>query len=430
MTKAEKIKNTLKETKERRKDQTCRSYLIKVDMSHLSQKKLKLLDRLFLEAKWFYNHAIANDLFKLDYKIKLAIVKVKDKFEERKLETISSQIKQGILYDAKNSIINLAKKKNNGCRVGMLRFKSYMQSIPLKQYGITYKIINDKYIKIQNIKGLIKVNGLKQIPEYAEIANARLIHRHGDYFLRIVTFIHKDDIAKEYKEKKRTLPTTDTAIAIDFGIDKQLAFSNGISARYNIQPTKRLKKLYQSFSRTKKGSKNRQKIISKIQKEYEKINSQKRDIKNKIVSYLKYNYNYICHQKENLKTWQYIYGKKVLNTAIGGIISALKERARTLTPVDRSFPSTKRCSVCKSMKNMRLSDRVYICDNCGNVMDRDYNATLNILYEGFSQVPVEHREFKPAETLASTLKMLEYLNSIPYLKASLVRETGSLTASA
>ena len=254
-----------------------------------------------------------------------------------------------------------------------------------------------------------RANGLKQIPGYTEIANARLIHKHGDYFLRIVTFIHKDDIIKEYEEKKYALPPENTTIAIDFGIDKQLTFSNGVSAQYNIQPTKRLKKLYQSFSRTKKGSRNRQKIISKIQKEYEKINS-------------------ICHQKENLKAWQYIYGKKVLNTAIGGIISALKERAHTLTPVDRSFPSTKRCSVCKNIKNMRLSDRVYICDNCGNVMDRDYNAALNILYEGLSQVPVEHREFKPAETLASTLKMLEYLNSIPCLKASLVHEAGSLTA--
>jgi len=43
---------------------------------------------------------------------------------------------------------------------------------------------------------------------------------------------------------------------------------------------------------------------------------------------------------------------------------------------------------------------------------------------------VEYRELKPAETLASTLKMLEYLNSIPCLKASLVYEAGSLAASA
>ena len=48
-------------------------------------------------------------------KIKLATIKVKDKLEERKIKTVSSQIKQGILHDAKNSVINLVKKKNNGC---------------------------------------------------------------------------------------------------------------------------------------------------------------------------------------------------------------------------------------------------------------------------------------------------------------------------
>lgn len=61
MSKNETIKNTLKQTKERRKEQACRSFIVKVDKSHLSQQKLDNLNKLFLEAKWFYNYAIAND---------------------------------------------------------------------------------------------------------------------------------------------------------------------------------------------------------------------------------------------------------------------------------------------------------------------------------------------------------------------------------
>jgi len=430
MTKAEKIKNTLKETKERRKNQVCRSYLVKVDMSHLSRQKLEQLNRLFLEAKWFYNYAIANDPFELDHKISSVAVKVGEKFEERELSIISSQIKQEILHDIRSSIINLSRKKANGYKIGRLKFKSYIRSIPLKQFENTYKILDGKYVKIQNIKGKIRVNGLKQIPEYTEMANARLICKHGDYFLRIVTYTSKSDLAEEDRKKGRAAPVDNSAIGLDFGIRQQMTFSNRVSIEYDIQLTKRLKKLYQQLSRAQKSSKNRQKIILKIQKEYERICSRKADIRNKIVSYLKHNYQIICYQEDSLKAWQRVYGKKVMDTAIGEIMSALEERTHTPVAVDRLFLSTKRCSVCGNIKDMQLSDRVYICEKCGSVMDRDHNAAVNILYEGLSRVPAERRELKPVETLASALKMLEYFRAIPHVRASLVCEAGSLTASA
>lgn len=49
---------------------------------------------------------------------------------------------------------------------------------------------------------------------------------------------------------------------------------------------------------------------------------------------------------------------------------------------DRFFPSSKLCSCCgKIKKDLKLSDRVYKC-TCGNVMDRDYNASINLLRYG------------------------------------------------
>lgn len=46
---------------------------------------------------------------------------------------------------------------------------------------------------------------------------------------------------------------------------------------------------------------------------------------------------------------------------------------------DRYFPSSKLCSVCGCVnKNLKLSDRTYICPECGNVIDRDYQAALNL----------------------------------------------------
>ena len=49
---------------------------------------------------------------------------------------------------------------------------------------------------------------------------------------------------------------------------------------------------------------------------------------------------------------------------------------------DRFFPSSKLCSVCGNIKkDLKLSDRTYICE-CGNVIDRDYQAALNLKQYG------------------------------------------------
>ena len=54
------------------------------------------------------------------------------------------------------------------------------------------------------------------------------------------------------------------------------------------------------------------------------------------------------------------------------------DRGIQLIVADRSYPSSKRCSCCgKIKKDLRLSDRTYKCE-CGNVIDRDFQASLNL----------------------------------------------------
>lgn len=46
---------------------------------------------------------------------------------------------------------------------------------------------------------------------------------------------------------------------------------------------------------------------------------------------------------------------------------------------DRFFPSSKLCSCCGHIKkDLKLSDRIYKCSVCGNIIDRDLNASLNL----------------------------------------------------
>ena len=56
---------------------------------------------------------------------------------------------------------------------------------------------------------------------------------------------------------------------------------------------------------------------------------------------------------------------------------------RKIVFVDRFYPSSKRCHHCGYVNNMlKLNDRQWICPQCGEVIERDYNAALNILDEG------------------------------------------------
>ncbi len=60
----------------------------------------------------------------------------------------------------------------------------------------------------------------------------------------------------------------------------------------------------------------------------------------------------------------------------------MEERGKYLIKVDRYFASSKICSVCgHKKKELALSERIYLCE-CGNRMDRDVNAAVNILKEG------------------------------------------------
>jgi len=69
--------------------------------------------------------------------------------------------------------------------------------------------------------------------------------------------------------------------------------------------------------------------------------------------------------------------------------------------VDRFYPSSKLCSHCGALKeNLTLSDRVYSCDKCGARLDRDYNASLNLLSQLKKHIGEVHPEFTPADLTA------------------------------
>jgi len=391
--KKKKIQKTLKLTKERRHSMTCKVIECKIVSNSLSRLIQKQLNKLFLEAKWFYNSIIASkDISKFNTKIDNVSVKVKDSFEQRNLEQISAQIKQGIHTRVFSAMSTLKALKSKGHKIGKLKFKSEICSIPLKQHTQTFTILrNSKKIKIQGIKKPLKVNGLNQLPKNYEIANANLVRVGKDYYVKITIYVPRE---------KNNPPNK--SIGIDFGCESQLTLSNGEKIKFQIPISDRVKKLDQKLAKAKKGSKNRYKILAKREKAYNDISNKRKEIKNQIVNKLVKNYRVVSFQDENLQSWKSSgHGKKIQFSAIRGIISALQRKAVTPIVVNKYYPSTQICSKCGNKQKLDQTIRTYICPDCGLVIDRDTNAAINIEKEGNNLVPRESREFKPVKIKTS-----------------------------
>ena len=376
------IGNTLRLTRQRRESLACKTFELKFDMSHMSKQHLNNLNQLFTEAKQLYNHILSLNevedfnIFKFNPLIKMVNTLDHEKnVIEKELTIIGSQIKQSVHNRMLDSIKALSESKKKGNPIGKLKFKSRLNSIPLKQFEVTYKIhpIKKNYVKLQNIKGYLKVNGMKQIPAEAEFANATIVRKNKNFYLMITAFVPK--AIRDFEEK---------SIGIDFGIESTITLSNGEKYKINLPETNRTKKLRQDLSRkqgSKKGSRKSKsywKNLALVNASVEKVNNQKKDIKNKIVSKIVNRFETICVQDESIKKWKDgLFGKQVHNSILGGIMSDLKIKSHTLKMVEKYVPTTQICRNCFKLNKHGLEVRTYTCE-CGYKFDRDIHSALTI----------------------------------------------------
>jgi len=408
MTKAERIKKTVQETKERRKVLAPRVYQLK--LQNLSGEKKELLKRAFLEAKWLYNWLVS-DTERLNVpanKISVVEVKIGEVFEERTLTVLGSQVKQEIADRLKDNLRGLARLKENRHKVGALKPKRFVNSIPLKQYGVTYKLdFARNRVRIQRL-GEFRVLGLCQIPPEAEIANAVLVRKPSGYYLHVTCYLPREHFSREPVGK---------SIGIDFGVDSKLILSNGIKIDFEVHETPRLKRLQRRLARTKKGSRNRERVRFLLRREHEKLNNRRRDAQNKILAFLRL-YERVAFQDDCVKGWTALFGKQVHSSGIGGLKSRLRHSLETPVVVERFEPTTQECFACGKRHELSLSDKVIECD-CGWICDRDLNAALVTLRKrlglGHDQaVGLDRPELKPPEREAAA----RILGSSPCIRVS------------
>ena len=188
------------------------------------------------------------------------------------------------------------------------------------------------------------------------------------------------------------LPELDTQIGIDLGLKEFCVTSDGefvSNPKYLRKSEDKLTKAQRKLSKRVKSSKNRfkqQKVVFKI---HQKIRNQRLDFLHKLSTKLISENQVICLEDLQVKNMvkNHCLAKSISDVGWSKFVELLRYKAkwygRELVQIGKFFPSSKTCSSCGSIKkDLTLKDREYQCSSCGVTLDRDYNASLNILEEG------------------------------------------------
>ncbi|EEL50087.1 RNA-guided endonuclease InsQ/TnpB family protein [Bacillus mycoides] len=197
-------------------------------------------------------------------------------------------------------------------------------------------------------------------------------------------------------ERQAVSPSIDreNAVGIDVGLHAYAVLSNETvfeNPRFLLQKEKQLKKAQRNLSKKNKGSVNYRKQVERIRNLHEKVANQRKDFLHKLSYHLTQMYSVICI--ENLDIRNMVRSRNVsksISDAGWGIFRKLlmykcEKFGGLLVKVDPAYTSQD-CSSCGNRVKKSLSIRTHICTKCGTVLNRDHNASLNILQKGLEQL--------------------------------------------
>ena len=377
--KNKRIAQTRKETRKRRKNMDVLVRTVKIQRNKLSSSQREKLERLFLEAKWLYNTALAHNQYDEKFRKNLnytAKVKLPNgNIEIRDLEVLGGQLQQGILAQMRSNLKGLTALKKKERKVGVLKFISEMNSIPLVQFNGTHRIRGSK-IKIANIPGWMRVKGLNQFTDTDEFANAVLIRKGKDFFVTLTIYRNKDTHSSLATKKF----TPDTTLGLDMGVTTQITFSDGSSVNTRVEESDRLKRLSRKLARQEKGSKAFVQTKGLIRDEHRKVVNKRNDIANKVSSWI-LGHEHVFMQDENISSWgrkssQARGSRSIQYGILGRVKSKLVDHPR-VTVLKRNIATTATC-ICGEKIPHSLDKRTFFCPQCGYSAPRDLHAAKNM----------------------------------------------------
>ena len=364
-----------------------------------NNQQKEIIHKTFGCTRFIYNHflSIKQEEYKNTKKSKSAyecIKEIPSLYEERPyLKEIDSMSLRCALFDLEDAYKGFFQKirnypnfkrkyDKNSYRTNMITstYKgNQYENIKLDLKNRTITLPKLKEMKIKGYRNTLEIKG--------RIINATISReKTGKYY---VSVLYEQEI-----EEPKIIPNS--IVGIDLGIkdvvitsDKEKYNNDKLIQKYE----QRIKRKQKELSRKKCGSNNYYKCKQKLARLYSKLKNARLHITHEITKQLTDTYDIIATESLKIKNMikNHKLAKSLIDVTLGEIIRQLeyksKWKGKKLYKIDTYYPSSQICSICGYQNKITkdLSVRKYICPECQNELDRDYNAAVNILFEGVKQ---------------------------------------------
>lgn len=359
----------------------------------------KQLQVVFRAKRFVWNHFLSmnKERLKNDEKIltynKMSSLLTQLKKENEWLKQSEKSVLQNTLKDLYKAFKDFFKKQR-----GFPKFKSRYNNYHSCKMSYTNNNIEIKMKEAQYTStGKFKKQNCKvKLPK---IKNVKIAYSR-QYEGRIVSATVSQDTDGKYyvslccvEIPNKQLEKTNATIGVDLGIKEFATTSDNkviSNPKYYRKYESKLIAAQRKLSKRKKKGENRSKQRLKVNRYHKKIYNSRIDFLQKLTTELIKNYDVIC--LEDLNTSGILKNHKLAKSIADASFFEFKRELeykanwydKTVVKIDRFYPSSQICSNCGEQSNQTkdLGVRNYICENCGLEIDRDYNASINILNEG------------------------------------------------
>ena len=381
-------------------DQNYRYNARKIEL-RLNEEQKQIFDQAFGYSRYIYNKALDEwkrmyDAWKEDNS--------QDKPNNRKVRDRLRVLREDWEFDQLNILIETSvedlSKAFNMMWKGYNKYPKYKSRRNWKDSCRFFKR-NEGALQIKGEKAnKLKLVGIKSLIHMKEP-----LHLKEGHTMQEITISKRADryyagITIRYLQEDNKTSKEDSYVGIDLGV-KDFAIINddkGLYKKYKslsrklIPLHKRIAIYNKILSRKHYGSKNYEKARTKLSRTYERISNIRKDYLHKISTHITMKYKYICI--EDLKVSNMLknknLSKQIAEQGWREFRTMLEYKAEKndckIVTADRWFPSSQICSCCGNVlqgkDKLKLSQRVYHCHECGNKIDRDYNAAVNLKLYG------------------------------------------------
>ncbi len=354
-----------------------------------------------LEAcRYVYNYFVRN-YYKTRNDMNYALTELKE--QKSWLHNYNSKMLQMVSTQVAGAMKALGELKKKGYKVGELKFRKYgeVDTCIYNQSG--FGIDTSTSTLYLNKIGSIKMRIHRSI--LGNIKQVVLQRRAGKWYACITTDTNRIIIASILRpvDFRRS-------VGIDVGI-KNYAYDSDSNAIPNPENLRRMLKplirANRKVSRRVKGSNNYNKARRWFQIVHERISNRRKDFIHKLSTQYanKYDVIFLERLRVNNMVKNHSLAMSIMDAAWSKFKGMIEYKSKVMIEVE-PINSTINCSRCGSKIPKSLTVRTHRCNVCGLVLDRDYNASLNILKKGLQllQLPMEHREVTPVEILKGSRK--------------------------